>query len=60
MITEKIVGYGQELYLFGHKKGSGESIWDIKKKILVLTPPNVKPIIFKGQHTTENMLFPGP
>lgn len=26
-------GYGQDLILFGRKKGSGESIWDIKKKI---------------------------
>ena len=28
--------YGQELYLFGRKKGSGESIWDIKKNGLVI------------------------
>ena len=26
-------GYGQELYLFGKKKGSGETVWDIKQKI---------------------------
>ena len=26
-------GYGQELYLFGCKKGSGETVWDIKKNI---------------------------
>ena len=26
-------GYGQDLHLFGHKKGSGESVWDIKKNI---------------------------
>ncbi len=25
--------YGQNLYLFGQKKGSGESIWDIKRRI---------------------------
>lgn len=25
--------YGQEIYLFGRKRGSGESVWDIKKKI---------------------------
>jgi molybdate transport system ATP-binding protein len=25
--------YGQEIYLFGIKKGSGESVWDIKQKI---------------------------
>jgi molybdate transport system ATP-binding protein len=26
-------GYGQELFLFGRKKGSGETVWDIKKNI---------------------------
>jgi len=26
-------GYGQELYLFGRKKGSGETVWDIKRNI---------------------------
>ncbi|NQZ56460.1 MAG: ATP-binding cassette domain-containing protein, partial [Lentisphaeraceae bacterium] len=26
-------GYGKELYLFGRKRGSGETIWDIKKRI---------------------------
>lgn len=25
--------YGQEIYLFGRKRGSGESVWDIKKRI---------------------------
>jgi len=30
--------YGQEIYLFGQKKGSGESIWDIKKKIGQFSP----------------------
>ena len=29
--------YGQELYLFGRKRGSGETIWDIKKKIGIVT-----------------------
>jgi len=31
-------GYGQNLFLFGRKKGSGESVWSIKKKIGYLTP----------------------
>jgi molybdate transport system ATP-binding protein len=26
-------GYGQDLYLFGVKKGSGENIWDIKRTL---------------------------
>lgn len=25
-------GYGQELFLFGRRKGSGESVWDIKSR----------------------------
>jgi molybdate transport system ATP-binding protein len=25
--------YGQEIYLFGRKKGTGESVWEIKQKI---------------------------
>ena len=25
--------YGQELYLFGRRKGSGETVWDIKRRI---------------------------
>ena len=25
-------GYGQELYLFGRRKGSGEAVWDIKAR----------------------------
>jgi len=58
MITgENSKGYGQELYLFGHKKGSGESIWDIKKNIGYYAPMLTHN--FKGQHTTENMLISG-
>lgn len=58
MITgENSKGYGQELYLFGYKKGSGESIWDIKKKIGYYAPMLTHN--FKGQHTTENMLISG-
>jgi molybdate transport system ATP-binding protein len=28
-------GYGQDLYLFGHRKGSGETVWDIKQQIRI-------------------------
>lgn len=31
-------GYANEIYLFGKKRGSGESIWDIKKKTGYLSP----------------------
>lgn len=30
--------YANEIYLFGKKRGSGESIWDIKKKIGFISP----------------------
>lgn len=30
---DSVKGYGQELYLFGKKKGSGETVWDIKQRI---------------------------
>jgi len=58
MITgENPKGYGQELFLFGVKKGSGESIWDIKKKIGYFTPAMTDK--FTGYHTIENMLISG-
>lgn len=30
--------YANEIYLFGNKRGSGESIWDIKEKIGIISP----------------------
>lgn len=30
--------YANEIYLFGKKRGSGESIWDIKEKIGMISP----------------------
>ena len=49
--------YGQDLYLFGRKKGSGESIWDIKHRIGYFTPAMVDR--FRGYHSLENMLISG-
>lgn len=58
MITgENPKGYGQELFLFGKKKGSGESIWDIKRNIGYFTPSMTDK--FTGYHTIENMLISG-
>lgn len=31
-------GYSNELYLFDRRRGSGESIWDIKKRIGIVSP----------------------
>ncbi|MEE9361523.1 MAG: ATP-binding cassette domain-containing protein [Cellulophaga sp.] len=57
IIGENSKGYGQELYIFGQKKGSGESIWDIKKKIGYFTPAMTDK--FSGHHTVENMIISG-
>ncbi len=50
-------GYGQELYLFGQKKGSGESIWEIRKKMGYFTPSMTDK--FNGYHSVEHMLISG-
>ncbi len=50
-------GYGQKLFLFGKKKGSGESIWDIKEKIGYFTPSMTDK--FTGRHSIEHMLISG-
>lgn len=50
-------GYGQELYLFGQRKGSGESVWEIKKKLGYFTPAMTDR--FGGYHSLENMLISG-
>ncbi|MCP4976139.1 MAG: ATP-binding cassette domain-containing protein [Maribacter sp.] len=58
MITgENPKGYGQELYLFGTKKGSGESVWDIKKNIGYFTPSMTDK--FTGYHSVEHMMISG-
>ncbi|RDY60830.1 ATP-binding cassette domain-containing protein [Flagellimonas nanhaiensis] len=50
-------GYGQKLSLFGLKKGSGESVWDLKQKIGYFTPAMIDK--FRGYHTLENMIISG-
>lgn len=50
-------GYGQNLYLFGHKKGSGESIWDIKKQIGYFS--NEMTASYHNSHTLEQMILSG-
>ncbi|MBN1953110.1 MAG: ATP-binding cassette domain-containing protein [Bacteroidales bacterium] len=49
--------YGVELYLFGKKKGSGESVWDIKKKIGYFTPSITE--LFHRNNTVEQMVISG-
>ena len=50
-------GYGQDLTIFGRKKGSGESIWDIKEKIGYITPSMTD--LFSSRHTLEQMIISG-
>ena len=58
MITgENSKAFGQDVYLFGQKKGSGESIWDIKEKIGYFSPSMTTS--FLGHHSAEHMLISG-
>lgn len=58
MITgESSKGFGQELYLFGSKKGSGESVWDIKKNIGFFSTSMT--YLFKKNQTLEQMMLSG-
>ncbi len=49
--------YGQNIILFGRKKGSGESIWDIKSNIGYFTPAMIDR--FSGYHSLEHMILSG-
>ncbi|HET7361405.1 MAG TPA: ATP-binding cassette domain-containing protein [Salinimicrobium sp.] len=49
--------YGVDLYLFGNKKGSGESVWDIKKKIGYFSPNLTE--LFSRRNTVLEMLVSG-
>lgn len=58
MITgDNVKGYGQELYIFGKKKGTGESVWDVKKSIGYFTTNLTQQ--FKGRYTAEQMIIGG-
>jgi len=50
-------GYGQNLTIFGQKKGSGESVWDLKQKIGYYTPAITDK--FRGYHSLEHMIISG-
>lgn len=50
-------GYGQDLTLFGQRKGSGESVWDVKEQIGYFTPSMVDQ--FRGYHSALNMILSG-
>ncbi|MBC5838133.1 ATP-binding cassette domain-containing protein [Flavobacterium muglaense] len=54
---ENAKGYGQDLYLFGQKKGSGESIWDIKKNIGYFSTAMTD--LFQKRDSLEQMILSG-
>ena len=49
--------YGQDMMLFGRKKGSGETIWDIKRQIGYFTPSMINQ--FTRDDSVENMIISG-
>ncbi|PRX38790.1 ATP-binding cassette domain-containing protein [Salegentibacter salegens] len=49
--------YGVDLYLFGNKKGSGESVWEIKKKIGYFSPALIE--LFNRRNTVLEMIISG-
>ena len=57
IIGDNPKAFGQEIYLFGNKKGSGESVWDIKRKVGYYSPAMTNK--FKGRHSVEHMLISG-
>jgi molybdate transport system ATP-binding protein len=50
-------GYGQNIFLFGKKKGSGESVWDIKQNTGYLTPTMAQ--FFPRLDSIEKMILSG-
>lgn len=49
--------YGVDLYLFGNKKGTGESVWEIKQKIGYFSPALTE--LFTRRNTVLEMLISG-
>ena len=58
MITgDNVKGYGKDFELFGRKKGTGETVWEIKKLIGYVTPSMTD--LFSTRHTLEEMIVSG-
>jgi len=49
--------YNQNLTLFGKRKGTGETVWEIKQKVGYLTPSMTD--LFSTRHTVEEMIVCG-
>ncbi|MCB0472098.1 MAG: ATP-binding cassette domain-containing protein [Flavobacteriaceae bacterium] len=54
---DNVKGYGQDLQIFGNKKGSGESVWDLKSRIGFFTNNMIQQ--FTGRYTVIEMLTGG-
>ncbi len=50
-------GYGQDLILFGKRKGSGETVWSIKENIGYFTPAMTD--LFSRYNSVEQMVLSG-
>jgi len=57
IIGDNPKGYDQDMILFGRKKGTGETIWDIKKQIGYFTPSMT--LQFTHNDPVENMIISG-
>ena len=49
--------YGQDIHIFGRKKGSGESIWDLKKRIGYFSTTITE--LFSRNQTLEHLILSG-
>jgi len=49
--------YNQNITLFGKRKGTGETVWEIKQKVGYLTPSMTD--LFSTRHTVEEMIISG-
>jgi molybdate transport system ATP-binding protein len=54
---ENTKAYGQDIYIFGQKKGSGESIWDLKKRIGYFSTTLTE--LFSRNQTLEQLILSG-
>ncbi|MES2797920.1 MAG: ATP-binding cassette domain-containing protein [Bacteroidota bacterium] len=57
IIGDNPKAFGQDITLFGFKKGSGESVWDLKKSIGYFTPSIIN--LFVRNTSLEHMIVSG-
>ncbi len=57
IIGDNPKAFGKDLFLFGRKKGTGETVWEIKEKIGYLTPAMMD--LFHRRTSVEQMIISG-